>query len=97
MNIKEAFVIETLREADHDTNRNLADKSVSVRCSFERPRRCLYTNIVMYLKGAVCEDGRVFRSILSHLKNYFNSDIITMIIVIMIMMWRNTQCIIKRK
>jgi len=50
MTTNKAFVIETLREADHDTNRNLAEKHVPVRCSFERPRRGLYTNIVTYLK-----------------------------------------------
>jgi hypothetical protein len=64
-------VIETLREADYDTNRNLAEKPVPVRCSFERPRRGLYTNIVTYLKGAVFKDGRVFRLILEHLKKLF--------------------------
>jgi hypothetical protein len=90
MTTKEAFVAETLREADHDKHRNLAKNPVPVRCSFERPSRGLYTSIVTYLKGAVCKDGRVFRSILSHFKNYFNSDIITMIIMIMITMMRNT-------
>jgi len=92
MNTKEAFLIEISREADHD--RNFAEKPVPVRCSLERPRRGLYTNIVTYLKGALCKDGRDFRSILSHLKNYFNSDIITMTIMKMVTMWRNTQCII---
>jgi hypothetical protein len=97
MTTKEAFVMETLRAADHDTNRNLAEKPVPVRRSFEKLRRGLFTNIFKYLKGAICKDGRGFRSTLSHLKNYFNSDIITIIIMIMIAMWRNTQCIIKKK
>jgi hypothetical protein len=68
MTTKEEFVIETLRETDHDTNRDLAEKPVPVRCSFVRPRRCLYTNIVTFLKGAVCKDRMVFKSILSHLE-----------------------------
>jgi len=63
MTTKEAFVIEILREANHDTNRTLAEKPVPVRRSFERQRRGLHNNIVTYLRGAVCKDGRVFRSI----------------------------------
>jgi hypothetical protein len=63
MTTKEAFVIENLKEAGHDTNRNLAEKPVPLRRSFERPRRGLYTNTVTYLKGAVRKYGRVFRSI----------------------------------
>jgi hypothetical protein len=46
MTTNEAFVIETLKEADHNKNRNLEEILVPVRRSFGRPRRGLYTNIV---------------------------------------------------
>ena len=49
MATKEAFVIETFRESDHDTNMNLVEKPVPVRCSFERPRRGLHASIVTVL------------------------------------------------
>jgi len=54
---KKGFVIETLRESDYDTNSNLVEKPVPVRCSFERPRRGLYTNIVTILKDQYVKIG----------------------------------------
>ena len=95
MTTKEAFVIETLRESDHDTNRNLVKKPVPVRCSFERPRRGLYTNNVAILKEQYVKMGCFQISVIAF-KNYLNSGIITMIIM-MITVWRITQCIIKNK